>query len=208
MSETRSALLAVLNSSSVTALVTALIGGLIVSSVTSQYQDKAKERDRARAETSDYLERERQVVEDAFNTTGRLIAASEDMIQLTSSAFDERNRTSTELTALRGKKRQIINSYNDADQNWHSQRTTLALRIRMEHGADQSVSEAWQKTSSAVTEVSDCSRLWFETHTESVDQNKLTEACATRRRTLDENLEALTREILKSRQASSTTVKR
>lgn len=208
LSESKSVWLAVLNSSGMTALITTLIGGLFVSFVTSQYQDKAKEVDRARAETNDYLERERKVVEDAFNVTGRLIAAAENMIQLTGSAFDERHRTSSDLALLRSKKREIINNYNDADRDWHAQQTTLTLRITMEHGADQGVSDAWGKTSSGVTEFSDCSRLWFETHAEPVDQNKLITACASRRKALEESLDSLTRQILRLRQASSMTSKR
>jgi hypothetical protein len=204
VSETKSLWLTVLNSSSVTALVTTLVGGVIVASVTSRYQDKEKERDRARAETADYLERERKVVEDAFNATGRVIAASEDMIQTTSSAFDERHRSSSELTTIRNKKQEIVNHYNDADGNWHTQRTTLTLRLRMEHGANPDVSSAWDKTSSAVTDFSDCARTWFEQHTDTVDNDKLKEACASRKRALEENLDSLTREILKSRQVSMT----
>lgn len=207
MSETKSLWLSILDSSSVTALITTLVGGVIVAYVSSQYQNKEKERDRARAETADYLERERKVVEDAFNATGRVIAASEDMIQATSTAFDERHRTPSELKTIRNKKQEIVNHYNDADENWHAQRTTLTLRLRMEHGASQNVSSAWDKTSSAVTEFSDCSRIWFEQHTDPVDNGKLKEACASRKHALEENLASLTTEILKSRQASSGTAR-
>ena len=196
-SETKTPWLAIFNSSGVTALITTLIGGLVVGSVTSRYQDKEKERDRVRAETADYLERERKVVEDAFNATGRVIAASEDMIQATSAAFDERHRTPSELANIRDKKQEIVSHYNEADGNWHAQRTTLTLRLRMEHGASQDVSSAWDKTSSAVTDFSDCARTWFEQHVDPADDDKLKEACTSR------NLDALTREILKSRQASS-----
>jgi hypothetical protein len=207
VSETKSLWLTILNSSSVTALITTLAGGVIVAYVTSRYQDKEKERDRARAETADYLERERKVVEDAFNVTGRMIAASEDMIQATTTAFDERHRTSSELTTIRNKKQEIVNHYNDADGSWHAQRTTLTLRLRMEHGTNQDVSNAWNTTSSAVTEFSDCARIWFEQHTDPVDNDKLKEACASRKHALEEKLDSLTREILKSRQASSMTAK-
>jgi hypothetical protein len=203
VSETKSLWLNILNSSSVTALITTLAGGVIVAYVTSRYQDKEKERDRIRAETADYLERERKVVEDAFNVAGREIAVSEDMIQATSTAFDERHRTPSELKTIRSKKQEIVNHYNDADENWHAQRTTLTLRLRMEHGANQDVSSAWDKTSSAVTEFSDCSRIWFEQHTDPVDNDKLKEACASRKQALEESLDSLTAEILKSRKASS-----
>lgn len=207
MSETKSLWLTILNSSSVTALVTTLVGGVIVAYVTSRYQDKEKERDRVRAETADYLERERKVVEDAFNVAGREIAASEDMIQATSTAFDERHRTPSELKTIRSKKQEIVNHYNDADENWHAQRTTLTLRLRMEHGASQDVSSAWDNTSSAVTEFSDCARIWFEQHTDPVDNDRLKEACASRKHALEENLDSLTTAILKSRQVSAGTAK-
>lgn len=207
MSETKSLWPTILNSSSVTALITTLVGGVIVAYVTSRYQDKEKERDRVRAETADYLERERKVVEDAFNVAGREIAASEDMIQVTSTAFDERHRTPSELKTIRSKKQEIVNHYNDADENWHAQRTTLTLRLRMEHGASQDVSSAWDKTSSAVTEFSDCARIWFEQHTDPVDNDKLKEACSSRKHALEENLDSLTTAILKSRQVSAGTAK-
>lgn len=207
MSETKSVWPTILNSSSVTALVTTLVGGVIVAYVTSRYQDKEKERDRVRAETADYLERERKVVEDAFNVAGREIAASEDMIQATSTAFDERHRTPSELKTIRSKKQEIVSHYNDADENWHAQRTTLTLRLRMEHGASQDVSSAWDNTSFAVTEFSDCARIWFEQHTDPVDNDKLKEACASRKHALEENLASLTTEILKSRQVSAGTAK-
>lgn len=207
MSETKSLWPTILNSGSVTALITTLVGGVIVAYVTSRYQDKEKERDRVRAETADYLERERKVVEDAFNVAGREIAASEDMIQATSTAFDERHRTPSELKTIRSKKQEIVNRYNDADENWHAQRTTLTLRLRMEHGASQDVSSAWDNTSSAVTEFSDCARIWFEQHTDPVDNDRLKEACASRKHALEENLDSLTTAILKSRQVSAGTAK-
>lgn len=207
MSETKSLWPTILNSGSVTALITTLVGGVIVAYVTSRYQDKEKERDRVRAETADYLERERKVVEDAFNVAGREIAASEDMIQATSTAFDERHRTPSELKTIRSKKQEIVNHYNDADENWHAQRTTLTLRLRMEHGASQDVSSAWDNTSSAVTEFSDCARIWFEQHTDPVDNDRLKEACASRKHALEENLDSLTTAILKSRQVSAGTAK-
>ncbi len=77
----------------------------------------------------------------------------------------------------------------------------------MEHGASQDVSSAWDKTSSAVTEFSDCARIWFEQHANPVDNDKLKEACASKKHSLEENLDSLTKEILKSRQASSMTAK-
>ena len=206
-SASNSVWLSVLNSSSVTALITTLIGGLFASFVTFLYQEKAKEVDRVRAETADYLERERKVVEDAFNITGRLIAASENMIQLTSDTFDERHRTPAQLTSLRTKKQEIISNYNEADREWRAQQAILRLRIRMEHGADPSVSDAWDKASLALSDFSDCSRLWFETHVEAADQSNLAMACATRRKALNDNLEVLTREILRLRQIPSTTPK-
>jgi hypothetical protein len=184
-------------------LITTLVGGLIVGCITSRYQDKERQRDRARAETAEYLERERKVVEDAFSVTGRLIAASEDMIQVTSPAFDERRRSSPDVTTIREKKKEIITRYNDADSNWHAQRTILTLRLRMEHGNDQAFTNAWKEMSSAVTGFSDCSRIWFEQHSDPVDSDKLKEACATRKQSIEDSINSLTTEILRSRQASS-----
>jgi hypothetical protein len=206
VSETGSPWLAVLNSSSVTALIRALVGGVIVSVVASRFQDKEKERDRARAETNDSLDRERKVVEDAFDIAGHVIGASEDMIQLTSSAFDERQRTLSQLTTIRSKKQEIVDNYNEADRNWRSQRTTLRLRIRMEHRADQGVSNAWDKTSMAVTEFSDCALGWFDEHPEAVEEIRLKDACASKRQLLEEDLDSLTREILKSRESPTIAV--
>jgi hypothetical protein len=195
--------LEILNSSGMTALITTLLGGLFVSFITARYQEKAKEVERSRAEVSDYLERERKVVEDAFAITGRLLAASENMIELTSDAFDERGRGSSDLGQLRRRKQEIVNRYNDADREWRAQKTTLGLRIKMEHGADQLVSDAWQKAAASATEFSDCSRLWFETHSDPVDQSKLELACANRRRSLEESLDSLTKEILRTRHTLS-----
>jgi len=195
--------LAILNSSSVTALITTLVGGVIVAVVTSRYQDKEKERDRSRAEAADHLERERKVVEDAFNIAGHEIAASEDMIQATSTTFNERNRSSSDVASIRSKKQEIVSQYNTADQNWHAQRTTLALRLRMEHGSDQEVSHAWNKTSAAVTDFADCAHTWFDEHQGSADNEKLKEACASRKQLLQESLDSLTSEILRARQAAS-----
>lgn len=200
---TKSHWLVILNSSAVTALITTLVGGLIVGSITSRYQDKEKLRDRARAETTQYLERERKVVEDAFSITGHLIAASEDIIQLTSSAFYERRRSSSDAATIRDKKKEIVTRYNDADATWHAQRTVLTLRLRMEHGNDQAISSAWNGMSSAVTDFSDCSRIWFEQHSDPVDGDKLKEACASRKRSLEDSINSLTNEILKARQTSS-----
>src|SRR4029077_13844921 len=108
-----------------------------------------------------------------------------------------------DVSTIREKKRQIITRYNDADATWHAQRTILTLRLRMEHGNDQAMSDAWKEMSSAVTDFSDCSRIWFEQYSDPVDSDKLNEACATRKRSIEDSINSLTTEILRSRQESS-----
>ena len=63
-----------------------------------------------------------------------------------------------------GTKTRRIGVYNAADTAWRQQRITIGLLLRLSHDNTGTVSDAWERTSSAVSSYLDCERSFAFPH--------------------------------------------
>ncbi|HLK07357.1 MAG TPA: hypothetical protein VKV30_05440, partial [Candidatus Angelobacter sp.] len=121
--------LQVLNSSTIAALITVILGTLLGSFLSSSIQEKSRKNDTELASYKEYLERERQVVQHVFQAIGSLEAASQNLIASTGEDFDNTTGSGKEKERVEGLKRQLLQEYNTADTQWHAQELQLGLEM-------------------------------------------------------------------------------
>ncbi|MCU1256811.1 MAG: hypothetical protein JWM83_3110 [Candidatus Angelobacter sp.] len=197
--ETKTHWLQVLNSSTIAALITVILGTVLGSFLSSSIQEKSKKNDTELASYKEYLERERQVVEQVFQAIGSLEAASQNLIASTGEDFDSTKGTSKEKASVEGLKRQLLQEYNTADTHWHAQELQLGLAMDLEHQNDPAVMSAWQNVSSDMTSFSDCANRWLVTSPPLTTKTMQKEACKDSRSKLNQDLHALTLSIVAAR---------
>lgn len=196
--ETRTHWLQVLNSSTIAALITVILGTVLGSFLSSSIQEKSKKNDTQLASYKEYLERERQVVQHVFEAIGSLEAASENLIASTGDDFDTSKGTGKKKEETEGMKSQFLQDYNTADKQWHTQEPQLGLELDLEHQNDPAVISAWQNVSPDMTSFSDCAKRWVDHHTLTTFAIRK-EACNEFRSKLKQDLHALTLSIVSAR---------
>jgi hypothetical protein len=191
--------LQVLNSSTIAALVTVILGTVLGSFLSSSIQEKSKRNDTQLAAYKEYLERERQVVQRVFQSIGSLEAASENLIASTGNDFDTTHSSGKEKERGEALKRQFLQEYNTADTDWHKQEPQLGLELDLEHQNDPAVISAWQSVSLEMTRFSDCTKIWVNKRTTLTTLAMQKEACNETRSQLRKDLQTLTLSIVAAR---------
>lgn len=191
--------LQVLNSSTIAALITVILGTLLGSFLSSSIQEKSRRNDTELASYKEYLERERQVVQHVFQTIGSLEAASQNLIASTGEDFDNTSAKGKEKDVGEGLKGQYLQKYNSADTEWHAQELQLGLEMDLEHQNDPAVISAWQNVASDMTSFSDCANRWLGTAPPRTTKAMQKEACKDSRSKLNQDLHALTLSIVAAR---------
>lgn len=149
----KSKLIQFFESASGAALVTALVGGILVQLIAFSIQRGIKEREFQQAWMKD-------VVRNAYTLVGRSVGASEDLMLLTTEDFDPNTYPEGKDRDLVEKQRFLLKEqYNDADREWRKQQEALALLIGFYHRDDpKPVMDAWQEQGKAVSDFMDCAR--------------------------------------------------
>jgi hypothetical protein len=197
--ETKTHWLQVLNSSTIAALITVILGTLLGSFLSSTIQEKSRKNDTELASYKEYLERERLVVQRVFQSIGSLEAASQNLIASSGEDFDVAGAKGREKDGGAGPKAQYLQKYNTADTAWHAQKLQLSLEMDLEHQNDPGVISAWQNVSSDLTSFSDCANRWLGTAPPRTTKAMQKEACKDSRNKLDQDLHGLTLSIVSAR---------
>ncbi|HEV2991880.1 MAG TPA: hypothetical protein VG759_25815 [Candidatus Angelobacter sp.] len=196
----------VLNSGTVAALVTVILGTALGSFLSSSIQEKSKKNDTEVASYKEYLERERQVVQRVFQAIGSLEAASGNLIATTGDDFDATNSSSRQKEVVEGLKRQILQDYNTADTQWHTQELQLGLEMDLEHQNDPAVISAWQSVSLEMTNFSDCAKRWVTVTMPPTSMAAQKEACNESRSKLSLDLHSLAQSIVAARARAAISI--
>jgi len=149
----KSKLMQFFESASGAALITALVGGILVQLIAFSIQRGIKEREFQQAWMKD-------VVRSAYTLVGRSVGASEDLMLLTTEAFDPNTYPKGKDRDLVEKQRVLLKEqYNDADREWRRQQKALVLLIGFYHRDDpKPVMDAWEEQGKAVNDFMDCAR--------------------------------------------------
>lgn len=166
------------------AIITVLIGGVFGQIISSSIQSSLKERefqqawlkargDQALQANKEYLEKEQEIVLQVYGLIGGCVSASEDLISLTHSKFNEDNYQGAKLKEVKKIRTKIYENYNDKDYEWRSGRERFKLLIGYYHGGHPTVVDAWDSSQDAVTRYMNCAEKWYHEHPDNTDEDSI-----------------------------------
>jgi hypothetical protein len=193
------------------ALITVLIGGIMGSIITGLIQLGAKDREAQQARLTarsnqaqvaykEYLDKELEIVNRAFELVGSCISASEDVVLMTTSSDydpsqykDRQSKKDIEEQLLKA-----IDKYNEIDQKWKSEQYKLGLLMSYYHHGKPEVGIAWQGVQDAVSAQLKCTDDLYkaELNNSSTDQYK---KCEGEKKRVLEGLNQLTKALEQAR---------
>lgn len=203
--------LSFLESRSGTALITVVIGGLAGQLITCSIQNQMKDREfqqawlqargnQALVAYKEYLDREQQIVEQAYELIGNYISASEDLITLTKPEFDLERYSGDQRRVVAEQRTAIRQWFNTMDAKWRGEHEWLGLLMSFYHRGRQDVTTAWRELEDSVTEYADCTRRWYVEHSAPVTPAQAEEACKAESQLLRQRLDELSASMEAARQ--------
>ncbi len=193
-----------LQSTSGTALITVVIGGIFGAIISGVIQWGAKERefqqswlkargDQAMVAYKDFVEKRAQVVENVYARLGSSVSASEDFIELSKDNYvvkpglDEKTRN--DIQAYRKK---VGDSFDSEFAKWRNERETIGFLIDYYHPREADVTTSWNSLKESISTYFDCARKWHKYHRIDDDTTK---ACPDERQNLSINIQRFTTAI-------------
>jgi hypothetical protein len=140
------------------ALVTVVLGGIVGTIITSQWQDQLRKRELSLAAYADYVKQEQEITKRAYELIGAGIAASDDLLTLTEAAFDLNRYDGDERKKVASQRESIRENFNTEDKKWRAERETLGLLMGYYHHGQTEVISSWQHAQDSVTGYFDCAR--------------------------------------------------
>ena len=200
-----------LDSKVLVALVTVLIGGLFGQCISASIQNSLKERefqqawlkargDQALQSHKEYLDKEQQMVLQAYDMIGKCLTAGRDLIDLTDTDFAPKNITSERRKSIADQKTEMVDNHNLVVEKWHSESHKIGFLMGYYHPSDPDVKTAWETTHKSVNQYLECARLWYQKY----ERNPVdtTGACKKEKDELDNQLIAIGLKLEKARQYS------
>jgi cell division protein FtsB len=160
--------LAVLDSATVAALITIILGGWVGNRLVATYQDDAKKREQA---VVDYQEAQRQryaTIEAAYDLLGDAHYHASAMLSLTTSGFNPDNVHDTYRPALQEQRTKLIGSINEFLRQWEKQKLTTGMRLTSAYGREPNVDKAWQDARNAADAMLSKAEALFFKHLENM----------------------------------------
>lgn len=159
-----------LESAGGTALISVLLGGLLGQMISCSIQKSQKEREfqqswmqargnQALVAYSEYVKQEQEFVKNTFDQVGQSIAASQDLIDITTQKFDPNKfPKGVERTRVINQKAASRHAFNDANFKWRSSRDRTRLLMAFYHHGQPQVLAAWNQADSSVADLMGCAQ--------------------------------------------------
>ena len=178
------------------ALVTVVLGGIVGTIITSQWQERIKQRELSLAAYAEYAKQEQEIANRTYELIGGGIAASDDLLTLTEPAFDLTRYSGEEQKRVAGQRQNIREAFNAQDRKWRAERETLGLLLGYYHHGQPEVIAAWQQAEDSVTHYFDCARNAYLDPPTDPGNSAL---CSTERKNFRQRLAELTQSFEKAR---------
>ena len=157
------------------ALVTALIGGLAGTAITSIFQLYQKSRefqsawlqsrgDQALLSYREYLKGQQDTVKEVYELVGTSIAAGEDVLSITAEDFNPGRFDAENRKKINAQRVAILDQFTKQDAAWRQKKQPIGFMLSYYHENNKEVSEAWEKAGDSVSQFMDCSRRWYLEH--------------------------------------------
>jgi hypothetical protein len=180
------------------ALITVVLGGLAGGIITHRYQQKSKEKELALVAYKEYLDQEQETARRAYEIIGNCVSSSENLIILTSPAFDLDRFTGADRNEVKKKVVSLREQYNNSDAQWRSEREKLRLLFAYYHPGQPKIVESWSGVQQSLTDYMGCARTWQNQHPKATDDDSRS-ACLDEKKALGTRLDDLSRSLQESR---------
>ncbi|HTP33813.1 MAG TPA: hypothetical protein VMJ75_16655 [Candidatus Acidoferrales bacterium] len=191
----------ILNSSTVTALATVLVTGIFSNLVIGWTQQRNKEREVALLGYKEYLSAQLKSVEQVYDLVGRLRAAAEDLITITSPNFEPARFEGKDRAELRREAIDVQKNFNAVEQEWRRRRESLGFLMVYYHQAQPGTVDAWVKMEKVLNAYSACAEKWHNEHVGEHDSDVTSTPCRTEQAATSSSLAELTKQLAKAQYA-------
>lgn len=203
-SDERPRWLQVLESSAVTTLVTVVVGGFLGNLFVSWYQARQKNNEQSLAEYRQYLHKEEEIVEHAYDVLGTAYLNAHQTLDLTRVSFQEKNFAKDDRKIIRAQRAEITDKINDFRAVWEKEREQIGFRLSFYHYGRPEVATAWRNAKTALEKLISCSDMYYDKYLTSKANVNGTEAllCSHEDKDYGDVLRALSEEITAARRYS------
>jgi hypothetical protein len=185
-----------LETSSGTALITVLIGGIMGNVITGFIQNRQARSARTFLAFQEHLKGQHETVKAAYDLIGNCILASEDLISLTGEGM-----ASGAYVDIDEQRKTIVNDYNKVDARWRGEKDRLGLLMSYYHPGKDELRKEWDKTQTAVTTYMNCASDWYTPNPVAAHSKETIKAnaCPVERAALTNQLTAFSEKLNESR---------
>ncbi|MFY9825369.1 MAG: hypothetical protein WAM82_28595 [Thermoanaerobaculia bacterium] len=145
-----------LESSSVTVLITVILGGWVGHLLTTSFQDRTRERELALANEKEVTAARLNTAKRALEDIGELVSGSESLIALIGDEWDPTKYK--DPAKIEDQKHKIQDFYNSSDAKWRKEREILGALLIYYSEDQREIITSWDQAREAVDRLSDCAR--------------------------------------------------
>lgn len=199
--------LLIIESGAFTALITVLLGGILGNFVISSVQHDMALNDQSLTEYKKYLNSQQEIVNFAYDLTGRIMFASQSIITFTKPEFVNNKLVKVDKDKREKQSDEIQGKFNSTIEEWRIQEEKIGLLMRYYHYGQPEVLTLWRDTQNKVNQFIDCARgsyvLYVESQSDLKKQPDLDEQytkCDEKKREVRGSLDSFALALDKSRQ--------
>ena len=192
--------LSVLESATVAALITALIGGVLVQVISASFQRSSTRRefndawlkargDQALTAYRDYQREQFGAVDRVYSEVGEMISAGEAVI---AAAGWDRRRKETDRYAA-----DIVKHFNDREDSWVKSKPRFTFLLSYYSAGNDAIPRSWSSVAQGVDAYRECVSSWYEKPHD--DRFPPEAICNVQRQAVDASLRLLGTELERSR---------
>src|SRR5882724_3381633 len=148
--------LRLMESTGVTAIITIVLGSILAPIVITSIQNDRARNDQALAEYKQYLERQQDTVRNAYDLVGKILFASQGLVNITKPEFGVER--SADPQTLKKQKTEMVEKFNATYESWQVEEEKLGLLMSYYHYGQPNVLPAWRQTQRSVNEFIQCAR--------------------------------------------------
>lgn len=153
--------LQVLESNSVAALITVILGGIVGQIIITSVQDYSKRSEQTLAETKHYLERQREVVQIGSELVERCVFDSQTLISLTKPEFQLSRFLPNDQQSVRKQREELLAKHNRLIEEWRIGKNKIGAEISYYDSDQRILQAAWRENEQSVEKLLECAQATY-----------------------------------------------
>lgn len=177
------------------AVVTAVLGNWVIGLV----QDRNKTRELAREAYKQHLAAQAQVIERTYNLIGRVIATSEDLLDITAPEFSPLYFRGKERERVIAQKTKVREQFNEVNQEWRREKQSLGFLVSYYHDGLPDLATLWRDVVSKLDTYSECAENEYRRTLTSNSADRAARPCQESRKAFETVMDRMNVALLDAR---------